>query len=126
MSSLNDLVPFAAFVQSVNFIVPPDSVSGLVGVLAERIDLHSRAYPGFLAGYLYVSAQAGDRLGEVQMQLKWESIAHAELALDWPHADERDLLQIALEQCARSIVFRTYQLAAEVRLHSTLGFTQAS
>jgi len=119
MSSLSDLAASAPFVQSVDFIVPSDCLSGLVGALAERIELHSRAYPGFLAGCLHFSGQAGHQVGEVQMQLKWNSTADAQLALQSPRANEPDLFQIALKHRTRSIVFRTYQLAAEVRFPAT-------
>lgn len=100
------------FTQSVEIVVRVLNVPTLVGVLTARIDQFTRTYPGFIGALVQVSEQQD----AVHMQLSWVSREHGEAALAKTKDGEPDLFQIARDLQASAMIFRTFVVAADIRI----------
>ena len=102
----------SGFTQSVEIVVSTHNVPALVTALTDRIDRFTSTYSGFVGACVLVS----ESQDEVQMLLSWISKDHGEQALSNAKDGEPDLFQIANDFQASSMSFRTFVVAAELRL----------
>ncbi|VVP60704.1 hypothetical protein PS874_06086 [Pseudomonas fluorescens] len=100
------------FTQSVEIVVGPLNVPALASVLTARIDQFTRTYPGFIGALV----QLNEQQDAVYMQLSWVSREHGEEALAKTRDGEPDLFQIASDLQASAMIFRTFVVAADIRI----------
>lgn len=100
------------FTQSVEIVVRAPNVPVLIGVLTARIAQFTRTYPGFIGALVQVS----DQQDAVHMQLSWVSRKHGEAALEKTKDGEPDLFQIASDLQASAMIFRTFDVAADISI----------
>lgn len=109
---MTDSLMSLGFAQSVELVVKPSDVFSLVTVLTARIDRYTSSYPGFVGASVVV----GEQMDEVHMQVTWASSEQGHMALTSPRLGEPDLFQIAFQFRARSMKFRTFIVAADMRI----------
>ncbi|MCD5994086.1 hypothetical protein KDX38_11365 [Pseudomonas sp. CDFA 602] len=99
------------FSQSVEILVSPGMVQALVQALTLRVGQLDRHHNGFIGASLRVS----EHQGTVHLDVHWASRKASEEASAHARPDDPDWLQVGYDYQARSIIFRTFVVYADVR-----------